>query len=283
MLSIHLELMLCFILFNFLLPKTLSRATLPPPKIHQVRSTDDLTDSGVAELGTSDFQCVDILQNPQWASISGPINVPACLWALSQVQQSAGPDTESQRIFYSSASYPGGPPRKLAIRLPKGRVTRKCFLKFLFSIFRSTTSSTFNIEPYLHSLTSHRPKIVALLRGNCVFVIRMTRDFGSTSLPLVDGGFLPTRGTSLASATWKEIFDAAQKILDVCVRKSGGSSPGWSAVGRGGTTEGQIVVGFLLRSSVIESLYGPSSRAMQNPAGNAISGFQPDDGIIIIS
>ena len=117
------------------------------------------------------------------------------------------------------------------------------------------------VLPHLYhhaSLTS----VVAWTRGDCAIVVRMIPDFSKSALPLADGGYLEPGVETSQVSKWADIFDAANRILDVCIRGVGGPRPGWNTVASvNDPNSQQIVVGFWPRDSAMDESYGVKQKA----------------------
>lgn len=99
---------------------------------------------------------------------------------------------------------------------------------------------------------------IAVTRGDCAFVVRMRQDFNTRALPLAHGGYLDPGYISIERSTWSEIFQAANRIIDQCIRGSEGPRPGWNTVASASNRNDQgIVVAFWPRNSAMNGLFGP--------------------------
>ena len=87
--------------------------------------------------------------------------------------------------------------------------------------------------------------------GNCVFIVRMARDFGLHSLPLRQGGYNPPyRGPKIEVSTWKEILRVGQPIYQTCLHTVEEAQPGWAMI------SDSIVAAFWPTNSEIDEKYG---------------------------
>ena len=83
---------------------------------------------------------------------------------------------------------------------------------------------------------------------NCVFTVRMAKDFRRNSLPTRSGDYYPHRqGPTTMLNTWSHILRVADLLYRRCVYEEAG----WSMVSDG------IVVAFWPKNSSINEMYGP--------------------------
>ena len=86
---------------------------------------------------------------------------------------------------------------------------------------------------------------------NCVFAIRMAKDFGRDALPSRSGEYRPPRrGPIQTLTTWNHIFRVADLIHQRCILVPTANEAGWAMVSEG------IVVSFWPRVSVINERFG---------------------------
>lgn len=89
--------------------------------------------------------------------------------------------------------------------------------------------------------------------GNCVFTIRMAKDFRRDSLPTRSGEYYPPRrGPITVLSTWNHILRVADPLWRRCT--SVADEAGWSMVSDG------IVIAFWPRNSSMNEMYGPDIR-----------------------
>ena len=88
---------------------------------------------------------------------------------------------------------------------------------------------------------------------NCVFTVRMAKDFKRNSLPTRSGDYYPPRqGPITIMNTWNHIFKVADLLYRRCILEPAENGAGWSLVSDG------IVVAFWPNNSTINQMYGPT-------------------------
>lgn len=88
---------------------------------------------------------------------------------------------------------------------------------------------------------------------NCIFAIRMAKDFGRDALPTRSGEYYPPRrGPIQTLTTWHHILRVADLLYRRCILETRDNEAGWSMVSEG------IVVALWPRDSAINEKYGPN-------------------------
>ena len=86
---------------------------------------------------------------------------------------------------------------------------------------------------------------------DCVFVVRMAKDFGRDALPTRSGEYHPPRrGPIQTLTTWYHILRVADILYRRCILEPPVNEAGWAMVSEG------IVVAFWPRVSVINERFG---------------------------
>ena len=88
---------------------------------------------------------------------------------------------------------------------------------------------------------------------NCIFTVRMAKDFGRDALPTRSGEYYPPRrGPIQTLTTWNHILRVADLLHRRCILERPANEAGWAMVSEG------IVVAFWPRYSVINERFGPT-------------------------
>lgn len=101
---------------------------------------------------------------------------------------------------------------------------------------------------------------------NCIFAVRMAKDFGRDALPTRSGEYYPPRrGPIKMLTTWNHILRVAEILHRRCILEPPANEAGWSMVSDG------IVVAFWPRVSVINERFGPGVQlAIESPNGTDV-------------